>query len=80
MFGMNGGKTAKILKAVTSRFKSNIEAVFTLDFNNTNVDGCNVFDGFTHIQHDGLDLFVVLTPSDYAVAIVDMTLSNKDVS
>jgi hypothetical protein len=80
MFGMNGGKTVEILKAGTPGFKSNIETVLTLDFNTTNVDDYNVFDDFAYIQHEGLDLFVVSSSSDYKVAIVDMILPNKDVS
>ena len=80
MFGMNSGKTVKILKAGTPGFTSNIEAVLTLDFDTTNVDVCNVFDNFAHIQDEGLDLFVVSSSPDYKVTIVDMASPNKDVS
>ena len=80
MFGMNGGKTVEIPKASTPGFKSNIETVLTLDFNTTNVDDYNVFNDFAYIQHEGLDLFVVSSSSDYKVAIVDMASKNKDVS
>jgi hypothetical protein len=80
MFDMNGDKTAEILKAGTSGFKSNIEVVLTIDFNTTNVDNYNVFDDFAYIQHDDLDLFVVSSSSDYKVAIVDMSSPNKEVS
>jgi hypothetical protein len=80
IFSINGGKTAEILKAGTSGFKSNIEVVLTIDFNTTNVDNYNVFDDFVYIKHDNLDLFVVSSSSDYKVAIVDMASSTKEVS
>ena len=56
MFWVNVGKTVEILKAITPWFKPNIEAVFTLDFNTTNLDNSKVFDNFAYIQHEGLDL------------------------
>lgn len=80
LFGMNGGKTVEILKAGTSGFKSNIDAVLTLDFNTTNVEDYNVFDDFAYIQKGDMNLFVVSSSSDYKVAIVDMDSPNKDVS
>ena len=80
MFEMNGGKTMGVFKAGTPGYKSNIEAVLTLYFNTTNVDDYNVFDDFAYIQHQGLDLFMVVSLSDYKVAIGDMASPNKDVS
>merc|ERR1719410_349513 len=80
MFGMNGGKTAEILKAGSAGFKSTLDAVLTLDFNTTNVEDVNVFDDFAYIQRDGMNLFVVSSSSDYKVAIVDMDDPNKKAS
>jgi len=80
LFGMNGGTTVEILKAGTSGFKSNIDAVLQLDFNTTNVEEYNVFDDFAYIQNGDMNLFVVSSSSDYKVAIVDMNSANKEVS
>lgn len=80
MFGMNGGKTVEILKAGSPGFKSNVDAVLTLDFNTTNVADYNVFEDFAYIKKDDMELFVVSSASDYKVAIVDMASPNKDVA
>ena len=76
-FGMYGGKTAEILKAGTSGFKSTIEAMLALDFNITNVDNYTTFNDFAHTQHEVLGLFVVSLLSNHTVAIVDMFSSNN---
>ena len=66
-----------IFKAGTSGFKfnTNIKAMLMLGFNTTNVDNYNGY-----IQHNNLDLFVVLSLPNYKVAIVGMAPSTKEVS
>ena len=74
---MNGSKMVEILKAGAPGFKSNTEAVLTLNFNTTTVDDKHVLDDFECIHHEGLDLFVISSSSDCKFTRVDMALHFK---
>merc|ERR1711933_58263 len=73
-FGLNGGKTIRILTVGANGEKSTDYTTLELDgFNSSISEEISAYDDFAWIQNDDMNLFVVASSTDFKVAVVDLS-------
>jgi len=76
LFGRNGGKTIRILKAGANGEKSSVYADVELGFNQTGVEDDQVYNDFAFIEKDGKNMIVLASSTENKISIVDMSGSS----